>query len=113
MKGIGTYGNDFAVIRKDDNLIKEGIFRLLFTSSNERPMSNFGIGLQDLLFEMNSLLEEDLYNLILSSIEKYEPRVQVIKVSLTPVDVNKINLELKFRVKSTGEVDEINTNIIP
>ena len=87
-----------------DNItqLKSNIKNLLLTTRGERlAQPNFGCGLQELLFEMNTPdLEEKIYNTISSAIEYWIPQVQIqdieIQSSDSQKDTNSLEVKIKF-----------------
>lgn len=92
--------------KTDAAAVKQSVKNLLLTNIGEKPFNPyFGGGLNDLLFELadnnlNGLLEEQ----IISAIENWEPRAQLISISpnIQP-DRNTARVKIIFQVISTSE----------
>lgn len=70
----------------DANLVKGDIIQLLLTNPGERVMMpQFGTPLRTLLFDPNdSFLATKARDMIISSIQTWEPRIVVDAISVTP-----------------------------
>ena len=87
-----------------DNItqLKSNIKNLLLTVRGERlSQPNFGCGLQELLFDLNTPdLEEKIYNAISSAIEYWIPQVQIqdieIQSSDSQKDTNSLEIKIRF-----------------
>lgn len=65
--------------------IRESIINIILTNPQERPYSNMGAGIQQLLFDpIDHETTLALQNMIESSVLTYEPRVQLLQVSVIP-----------------------------
>ena len=94
--------------------IKQSLRTLLLTSREQRIMRReFGNRLGDYLFEnigptTAALIKDE----IISTVERYESRVEIDGVEVrggqTP---GTINVELKYRITSTGEADRLALSI--
>jgi phage baseplate assembly protein W len=71
------------------DLIVSSIRNILATRTGERPMSNFGMSIERLMFEPYT---DDLAilgaEIIRDAVNNYEPRVRVVSISFVP-DLNK------------------------
>lgn len=101
MKGVSLYGEDFFVIKENQELKKENITRILLTSPGERVNNpDFGSPLKEYIFEQESIVRNDIIERLKSSIERWEPSVQINDIKLEEKTLNsgintlKINLEL-------------------
>ena len=57
MQGIGIYGEDLLQIKKDEELIKENIKRILITAPGERAGNlQFGSRVREYLFNFKNIL---------------------------------------------------------
>lgn len=112
MQGIGIYGEDFLRIKKDEELVKENIKRILTTVPGEQAGNlRFGSRVREYLFNFKSILLEDLEQVIVSSIITWEQRVNILDVSIE-VDERtqeKINVVLDLQLKEN--LDEFNLSI--
>ena len=76
MKGLSFYNETFLTIKEDEEILKENITRILLTSPGERvdnPL--FGSHLKAFVFELGSVMREEVESDIVSSIQRWEPRV--------------------------------------
>lgn len=85
MKGLGFYESDFIKIKEDKDVIAESVTRILMTTPGERVgRPDFGCGLRYLLFEsLDDIYVDDVKAIIVSAIEKYEPRIILENIELT------------------------------
>ena len=111
MKGIGFYDNTFFLIKEEKDLISESIRRILMTGKGERVgRPFFGVGLKRRLFDqMDELTTENIEQDISNQIQTYEPRVNLTynKVNVD-YDNQQININLRFKIKSELEENELN-----
>lgn len=110
MKGIGFYGEDFLVIKTNESLIRENVIRILLTSPGERPMSSFGCRMKDYIFEQANVLQQEIVDEIRKSINRWEPRVNVLDVQIFEVEKNAVRLKLDLQIKET--LDSLNLDTI-
>lgn len=92
-KDINTFSNEYAVINSIKNLV--------LTNHYERPFQpELGSNLRRLLFEnVDSVIAAVIENEIVETINNFEPRAQVSKVTAVPApDENRYNIELEFFV---------------
>lgn len=84
-----------------ETAITRALTHLFFTRQGEKLYdSNFGIGIQDKLFELNNFLVKDtLITLILSQINNYEPRINVIDFSIEH-EHHEMTINLQYSLKS-------------
>ncbi len=103
-KGLFGYPN----IKKDEELIRDSIFQILHTRKGERFFNReFGSNLHLLVFEPNDEILKDLVDIeVREAIEKYEPRVEVVKVETVAND-NQISIVVVYKIKETQEEDFI------
>ena len=115
MKGIGIYGEDFLQIKKDEELIKENIRRILTTVPGEQAGNlKFGSRVREYLFNFKNLLLEDLEQVIVSSIIIWEQRVNILDI-IIEVDNNtqeKINIVLDLQLKENLDVFNLSIPIV-
>ena len=96
---------------KDINSIKQSVKNLILTSPGERPFNpNLGSGVRALLFEpVDQFTALDLQEAITLVIENYEPRVNLIEVSvIDDADNNRYRIQIQFQIVTslqTGDVD--------
>ena len=111
MKGPGCYDNDFYSIKSDIDLLKESIARILLTSPGERVNNpNFGSKLKTMLFDVDVYLMEDISQEIARSIQKWEPRVNIIETLVEKMDEYTISVKLTVQSKTDSEIFNVNAN---
>jgi phage baseplate assembly protein W len=91
--------------------IRQAIVLLLFTEPGERVMRpDYGCPLRQLLFSTNN---ETLAGLVIHfaqrAITRWEPRVTDVQVSVRqyPEEPGAMEITIRYRERSTGQVDEI------
>ena len=100
MKSIGLYDNGFLKIKEGVDVIKESVRRILLTSPGEYVGNlNFGSDLKRLLFNSESILNEDIEIAIRNAIRKYEPRVTVIQLDVNKKEDFVASVELILQIK--------------
>ena len=93
----GMFSNNY-----NEESIKSGLIQLLLTDRGERPMRlDFGTELKRSVFApLDGATVSQLRQSILDSISKYETRVVVRSLQLTPIsDKSQLNVSLVFSVK--------------
>lgn len=104
MQGLGFFGEEFFIIKKENNLIKENITRILLTSNGERVMNpNFGCKLKSFLFNPDLVLKEDVINEITKSINRWEPRVEITKIDVDLFETGKLFIKIDLINRETLE----------
>lgn len=105
MKGIALYDLDFFKRKKDNDLIKENITRILLTSKGERVNNpEFGSNLQRFLFSSySSITYEEIEDDIRRSINRWEPRVSVQNINTISTKPDSINIFLSLFNRETTE----------
>jgi phage baseplate assembly protein W len=81
--------------------IQRALNHLLFTRQGEKLYNNdFGVGIQDYIFELNNFIQEDLLRTnIRNQIVNYERRVILEDVTVEQ-DLNNITINISYRLKS-------------
>ena len=98
---------------------KSNLINLIMTRKGERVMQpEFGCDIWELLFEPISedVISTQIENSILSAVEIWLPYINIDKIIFdydeNDIDSNKINVEVKFSLKSNPTITEsININI--
>lgn len=106
INGIGLYDNDFPVIKSDRDLIIENIKRILTTLPGEDVGNlEFGCRLREYLFNFENVLLEDIEQVIISAINRWEPRVVIFSVDVTldPEMKEKIHVLVDMALRETFE----------
>lgn len=82
-----------------ENAVIASVKNIIFTGFNERPFNpNFGSGVRDLLFEpLDQITASNLYKVISTAIENFEPRVAVEAIQIIPnEDENGYEITIRF-----------------
>lgn len=106
MKGIGLYDSEFPVIKTDKELIIENVKRVITTLPGENIGNlEFGCRLREYLFNFENVLLEDLEQVIISAINRWEPRVVIfsVDVKVDPEMREKIHVLLDMALRETFE----------
>jgi len=107
----GPFNNTYSTADQ----IKSNLVNLLLTNKGERVMNpEFGADLSKALFEMEV---EDTYSyiqeLINVNVEYFIPEVQIIEVQILPnEDNNSVSITIKYKLKLSGNSDEITVQFI-
>ena len=94
----------FRMSSEEEN-IKESIRLILMTGKGERVMRpEFGCGLKQLIYEsMDYGTMVQMEQEIKSALERWEPRIEGIEVSVTPgEEKNALMIRIAFRVRATN-----------
>lgn len=89
--------------------VKNSILGIILTKKGSRPFDpEFGCDLSDQIFEnMSPLVIDTVEKNILTGIRNYEPRVNRLKVNVTPLyDSNSIIVEIFFSIVDNPDVLE-------
>ena len=95
---------------KDSVSIKRGIKTVLLTEEGERLMQpELGSGIRNMLFEqMTDLNAQRLETEIVSAIEAWETRAQIIAIVVTPEEeYNRYRVAVTFRIINELEEQEL------
>ena len=95
---------------KDSVSIKRGIKTVLLTEEGERLMQpELGSGIRNMLFEqMTDLNAQRLETEIVSAIEAWEARAQIIAIVVTPEEeYNRYRVAITFRIINELEEQEL------
>jgi phage baseplate assembly protein W len=101
--------------KQDAAAVKQAVKNLLLTNFGEKPFNPFyGGNLQGLLFELaDDTTAEDIDINIRQAIAKYEPRAEVVEVSVTLYPDNySASIRVTFRVVNTSEIVVLDTAIV-
>ena len=92
--------NDLVAIR-DEDAIKRSVKNIIFTILGEKPFEpNFGSVINDALFDLDTNLNEiRIQDEITSSLNRFEPRIDNIIVTVTVVpDTNEMNCTVQYDI---------------
>lgn len=101
--------------KTDAAAVKQAVKTLLLTNSLEKPFRpTFGGNLQTELFELadNYVTGPIVRDKIISSIERFEPRADIIDVRATVIpDNNEIEVTIEFKIVNTDEIVSLTTTL--
>ena len=92
--------NDLVTIR-DEDAIKRSVRNIIFTILGEKPFEpTFGSVINDALFDLDTNLNEiRIQDEITSSLNRFEPRISNIIVTVTVVpDTNEMNCTVQYDI---------------
>jgi phage baseplate assembly protein W len=95
--------------------IKSNLINLLLTDKGERVFNpDFGVDLKKALFEASV---DDLYSyiqeLITTNVEYFIPEIQIVEIQVLPNESNNsISITIKYKLKISGNSDEITVQFI-
>ena len=92
--------NDLVSIR-DEDAIKRSVKNIIFTILGEKPFEpSFGSVINDALFDLDTNLNEiRIQDEITSSLNRFEPRIDNIIVTVTVVpDTNEMNCTVQYDI---------------
>ena len=95
---------------KDSTSVKRGIKNILLTEEGERLMQpELGSGIRNMLFEpMTDLNAQRLETEVLSAIEAWENRAEVLSIVVTPEEENnRYRVAVTFRIINELEEQEL------
>ena len=100
--------------KTEADAVKQSVKNIVSTNTTEKPFDmEYGANITGMLFELSNVLEqENIKDQITSSINRYEPRARVLDILVNDnPDANTLKVFVTFRVLSTGEVVELETNV--
>lgn len=108
--------NDYGDVYKkiDAAAVKQSLKNLILTDYAEKPFNYyFGSDIRGLLFELfDAGTEGDVQYRIQNAIDNWEPRAQVINITVKALDEeNALDIQLTFRVINTTETITLNTTL--
>jgi phage baseplate assembly protein W len=91
--------------KTDDNAVRNALRNLIYTKHYERPFQpDLGCQISNLLFEnMDPMTLMIAERVISDAITKFEPRVQLIQVTLTSAEDNDVYINIEYRLKNSKE----------
>ena len=93
--------NDDLIVLKNANAIARSIRNLIFTSRGDKPFNPFlGSRVSEMLFDpMDQISSVSVRSEIERTINSFEPRVKLEKVTVTPdYDGNQYDVVLKYQI---------------
>jgi phage baseplate assembly protein W len=91
--------------KTDDNAVRNALRNLIYTKHYERPFQpDLGCQISNLLFEnMDPMTLMIAERVIEDAITKFEPRLQLIQVTLTSAEDNDVYINIEYRLKNSKE----------
>ena len=93
--------NDDLIVLKNSNAIARSIRNLIFTNRGDKPFNPFlGSRVSEMLFDpMDQISSVSVRSEIERTINSFEPRVKLEKVTVTPdYDSNQYDVVLKYQI---------------
>lgn len=103
------FTDDLSVVN-NDNSIKQAVKNLILTTPGEKPFQPLvGSSVSSLLFEpLDAFTVDTIEDEIRSTINQYEPRVELTSVDVTPIyEGNKLNVSIEYQVVGLPIVETI------
>ena len=103
------FTDDLSVVT-NDNSIKQAVKNLILTTPGEKPFQPLvGSSVNSLLFEtLDAFTVDTIEDEIRSTINQYEPRVELTNVDVTPIyEGNKLNVSIEYQVVGLPIVETI------
>jgi len=87
-------------IKRDSDAIKRSVKNIILTNKYERPFKpNFGTGIKDLLFELNTSRQiRKMQKRMVEMIETFEPRVSGVLVEVRRQDNNEVYVNVYYNI---------------
>jgi len=101
-------------VKKDAAAVKQAVKNLILTNHFEKPFQPFfGGNVRGLLFELaDDVTGSEVEEQIVSAIQQYEPRAQIINVDVnSQPDRNSLAVTITFKVVNTQEIVTFTTNL--
>jgi phage baseplate assembly protein W len=91
--------------KTDDNAIRGALRNLIHTKHYERPFApELGCQIHNLLFEPNDFFSRNIAERIIrDAITKFEPRVELIEVSVYSTDANELFIQIEYKIRNTNQ----------
>jgi phage baseplate assembly protein W len=103
------FTDDLSIVN-NDNSIKQAVKNLILTSPGEKPFQPLvGSSVNSLLFEpLDAFTADTVAEEITTTINQYEPRVQLTNVDVTPIfEGNKLNVTIEYQIVGLPIVETI------
>lgn len=103
---LAIKGNGDVYKKLDAAAVKQSVKNLILTNNGDKPFRyNYGGNLRDLLFDLaDDETEVDIESVIISAIQRFEPRAQVINVDArSNPDNNSVSVTIVFNIVNTKE----------
>jgi len=103
------FTDDLSIVN-NDNSIKQAVKNLILTAPGEKPFQPLvGSSVSSLLFEpLDAFTADTVAEEITTTINQYEPRVQLTNVDVTPIfEGNKLNVTIEYQIVGLPIVETI------
>ncbi len=100
--------------KSDAGAVKQSVKNILLTNFTEKPfVPNYGGNLSALLFALDTEIEEDdIIQAIVTAIEAYEPRADVVDIKVTELpEQHDLRVSVTFRIISTNVIETVDLNL--
>lgn len=101
-----TIKNNKIAVSKAEQYIKESIMIILGTAKGERVMRpDFGCGINEMVFSVIDSSASALISMnVKEALLKWEPRIEVTNVAVSPDsnENNLLNIKIEYKIKSTN-----------
>lgn len=100
--------------KTDAAAVKQSVKSILMTNLVEKPFNpDFGANLNSLLFQLDTEVDAELFQeVIVNSLETYEPRVKVLDVKVSVSSrYHSANVTVVFQVVNTKEVVTVDVSV--
>lgn len=106
--GVGDFvvNSDDILTDTDTDAIRNSLYNLFTTRPGQKLLTpNFGSNLEQFLFEsVNEINARIIGDTMFTSIRKFEPRVQVLKIQVTPEpDQNQYSVVFVYKLLNKGQ----------
>ena len=103
------------VFKKNDAAaVKQSVKNILMTNFTEKPfVPGYGGNLSALLFALDTDIEEDdIIQQVVTAIEAYEPRADVLSVKVRELpEQHDLRITVTFRILSTNVIESVDLNL--
>ena len=100
--------------KTDAAAVKQSVKNILMTNFTEKPfVPGYGGNLSALLFALDTDIEEDdIIQQVVTAIEAYEPRADVLSVKVRELpEQHDLRITVTFRILSTNVIDTVDLNL--
>ncbi len=94
----------------DEDSINQSLKNIVFTNKHERPYDDYDISsnIQNYLFELNNsaFLNKEARDSLYTTIQNYEPRINIIDIIVTSTDKHSIKVDLYYKIRKTDKISK-------
>ncbi len=95
----------------DEDSINQSLKNIVFTNKHERPYDDYDISsnIQNYLFELNNsaFLNKEVRDSLYTTIQNYEPRINIIDIIVTSTDKHSIKVDLYYKIRKTDKISKL------